>query len=165
MYENCISRAIARCAVNTPRAKCASQCLTPAQQFAPSMGWLELDMVLIPAIIAGYILGGFIVGTWIRLLMVNHECTYARWRDGDTRRTCVCRWTTFLSWLWPLGLLVILFVSQPRAIAAFFGGMADRKTKKVELQERINKAESEKLKLQDKALQQKIKSLEIDVGL
>ena len=138
---------------------------TPARPFAPSTGWLELDMVLVPAIIAGYILGGFIVGTWIRLLMVNHECTWARWRDGDTRVTCVCRWTTFLSWFWPLGLLVILFVSQPRAIAAFFGGMADRKTKKVELLERENEALAKKVKLEEQRLEQKIKSLEIEVGL
>ena len=129
----------------------------------PSTGLIE--MVLIPAIIAGYILGGFIVGTWIRLLMVNHECTYWKWRDGDTRVTCVCRWTTFLSWFWPLGLLVILFVSQPRAIAAFFGGMADRKTKKVELLERENEALAKKVKLEKQRLEQKIKSLEIEVGL
>ena len=128
------------------------------------MGLIEM-MVLVSAIIAGYILGGFIVGTWIRLLMVNHECTWARWRDGDTRRTCVCRWTTFLSWFWPLGLLVILFVSQPRAIAAFFGGMADRKTKKVELLERENEALAKKVKLEEQRLEQKIKSLEIEVGL
>ena len=138
---------------------------TPARPFAPSTGWLELDMVLVSAIIAGYILGGFIVGTWIRLLMVNHECTHVRWRDGDTRVTCVCRWTTFLSWFWPLGLLVILFVSQPRAIAAFFGGMADRKTKKVELLERENEALAKKVKLEEQRLEQKIKSLEIEVGL
>lgn len=122
-------------------------------------------MVLVPAIIAGYIFGGFIIGTWIRLLMVNHECTHTRYHDGSTRRTCVCRWTTFLSWFWPLGLLVILFVSQPRAIAAFFGGMADRKIKKVELLERENEALAKKVKLEEQRLKQKIKSLEIEVGL
>ena len=132
----------------------------------PSTGWPEMDMVLIPAIIAGYVFGGFIVGTWIRLLMVNHECTYRQFHhDGSTRNTCVCRWTTFLSWFWPLGLLVILFVSQPRAIAAFFGGMADRKTKKVELLERENEALAKKVKLEEQRLEQKIKSLEIEVGL
>ena len=124
-----------------------------------------IEMVLVSAIIAGYIFGGFIVGTWIRLLMVNHECTRTQYYDGSTRRTCVCRWTTFLSWFWPLGLLVILFVSQPRAIAAFFGGMADRKTKKVELLERENEALAKKVKLEDRRLEQKIKSLEIEVGL
>ena len=97
--------------------------------------------------------------------MVNHECTWVKWRDGDTRVTCVCRWTTFLSWFWPLGLLVILFVSQPRAIVAFFGGMADRKTKKVELLERENEALAKKVKLEEQRLEQKIKSLEIEVGL
>ena len=116
-------------------------------------------------IIAGYVFGGFIIGTWIRLLMVNHECTRTQYHDGSTRNTCVCRWTTFLSWFWPLGLLVVLFVSQPRAIAAFFGGMADRKTKKVELLERENEALAKKVKLEDQRLKQKIKSLEIEVGL